>query len=47
MDRRVRCGLFFTRAEAGVSLGHALVSASGQLGWRNDVAATTPMSSTF
>jgi hypothetical protein len=34
------------RAAASVSLGYVFVSASGQLGWRNDFAATTSMSST-
>ena len=34
------------RAAGSVSLGYAFVTASGQLGWRNDVAATTTMSST-
>ena len=34
------------RAAGSVSLGYAFVTASGQLGWRNDVTATTTMSST-
>jgi calcineurin-like phosphoesterase family protein len=34
------------RAVGSVSLGYAFVTASGQLGWRNDVTATTTMSST-
>ena len=34
------------RSAGSVSLGYAFVTASGQLGWRNDVAATTTMSST-
>jgi hypothetical protein len=33
------------RAPGGVSLGYAFVTATGQLGWRNDVTATTAMSS--
>ena len=32
------------RATGGVSLGYAFVTATGQLGWRNDVTATTTMS---
>ena len=34
------------RATGGVSLGYVFVTATGQLGWRNDAAATTTMSST-
>ena len=33
------------RATGGVSLGYAFVTATGQLGWRNDITATTTMSS--
>jgi hypothetical protein len=32
------------RSAGGVSLGYAFVTASGQLGWRNDISATTTMS---
>jgi hypothetical protein len=35
------------RATGGVSLGYVFVTATGQLGWRNDAAATTTMSSTI
>ena len=34
------------RSTGGVSLGYVFVTATGQLGWRNDAAATTTMSST-
>jgi hypothetical protein len=33
------------RSAGGVSIGYAYLTASGQLGWRNDIAATTTLSS--